>query len=502
MTARRAPADIFGANSTNGDWSTPSTWLDSAGATGVPSLGDEVFIGTPRKPVPTITGSNAHVTLADAVSVASVTIGSSGTTTGSGTLTIGSGGSLSATTLTLDAGTTGAARLVLDGGTLSVDTLQVLGAGAAVTRQAGEAISAATLVVGGGSTLETAPADSFSTSVSVRSGGTLVLGDSLALTGNASIDAATLDLNGSNIVVTGSLVLANSATLARGATQGVIQAAGFAISGSSSLTLIAGDVLTGDGRVFSGGGLDINVSLDNIASLGISGVGSSVTVNQSLTGASGATLSVDAGATLTVNAGVTVESLRVTAATLELANGVINATDVVLGGSAGPAIVLRSEGGGTLSLGNVAVTNASSLQALPGDQFGSLDVSGASVVQVTQATGATTGLWITTDSDEALSITGVSSTLMLVFDGLTAGTSLDWILKWNGDHRSVLESLISSSAIVIDNQGSGTLEVRYDSTVAATFVMMVPEPGGVWIAVSGIGLLVGFARSRRRGVPG
>lgn len=486
LTAARTRGETFGAATTSGDWFQSTTWVDAAGAAGVPAAGDAVFIGAAGFPEASAV-SGATVTLSGNATVAGVNIGTRQATTGAGTLVLDAGGLLDTATLSVDASNGGTAVLIFSGGSATIGgELSLTGAAASISRTSG-GFSAADLSIADTAAVTLSSADAISTSIAVTSGGSLGLGANRSLTGGVTVDGGTLDLEDFALTAGGSLTLADGGTVTRGAgAAGTLGAVGFSVTGTTSLTAVAGDALSGAGHVGGGGSLTANTPLAGLTSLTVTGTDSALVANAQLTGGVSAPVAVTEGGSLTINAGLTAGTLSVTSGTLELNGGALEVSSLSLGSAAIAASVSR--GGGALDAGNATIAGGTPLTILPGDLLDSLAISDGTVT-VSQAAGDASGLWIRTASDAALTV-DVLGGLVLNFDGGAAG-STDWILKWSGNRLAALGSLLDDGYVTVNRSG---YVVSYDAGQHATFVT-VPEPG--WPLCCLVGVAAAAGRLRR-----
>lgn len=485
----RASAETFGSATTSGNWTDSTTWVDASGVEGIPGTGDDVSIGAAGFPAAAaVTGTT--ITLSANATVASVNVGTRGTTSGNGTLDLAAGSLLSTATLVLDGSSGGSATLSFTGGSATVSgEFSLVGTGATLARTSG-GFSTADLVLADGAALATTTNDSVTNAIQLSNGAVLTLGKNVALAGGLAVDDATLELEGFAVSAGGSFTLAGGGVVNRGAGgAGALAADGFTISGVTTFTAQVGDSFTGAGSVSGGATFTTDTPVSSLTSLSVSGANSALVGNALLTGNTGSTVTVSDGGRVTVNAGLSAGTLSVASGTLELNGGTLAAASWTAGLTDVAATVSR--GGGMIDVGSGIVTGGTALTSLPGDAFDSLLVTDGTVT-VMQASGDATGLWIRTASDAALSI-DVLGGLALTFDTAAGGGTTDWILKWSGNRLEALASLIDDGYVSINRTG---YQVAYYANEDATFVV-IPEPWSLELALLGAAGIVFRCRSPR-----
>lgn len=486
----RADAETFGAAVTSGNWTDASAWIDASGVAGIPGTGDDVSIGAAGFPAAAaVTG--ATITLSANATVASVNVGSRGTTSGSGTLDLAAGGLLSTAALVLDGSSNGTATLTFTGGSAAVGgEFTLVGTGATLTRTSG-GFTTADLTLVDGANVTTTTSDAVTNAIQLSNGAILTLGKNVSLAGGLSVDDATLKLEDFAVSAGGSFTVAAGGVVNRGAgSAGTIAADGFTISGATTFTAQVGDSFSGVGSVSGGATFTSDTPVSGLTSLSVSGANSALVANALLTGDTGSTVTVSDGGRITVNAGLSAGTLSVTSGTLELNGGTLAAAALTAGLAGTAATVNR--GAGVIDVGSGIVTGGTALTILPGDAFDSLAVTDGTLT-VMQSSGDTTGLWIRTASDGALSI-DVPGGLALNFDA--GGGTTDWILKWNGNRLAALATLIDDGYVTVNRAG---YTLAYDGTEQATF-LLIPEPSTLELAALGAAAVVVWRwRSSRSG---
>lgn len=383
----------------------------------------------------------------------------------------------------------GNATISLAGGMLSTVDLD-LGStltGITTVQRSGGLINTTNLTLANGSTLALQLGDSIADNVTLSSGASLTLGQNLPLAASLSVDAATLNLDGFIAAVGGAITLRDGAAVNRG-NGGGIDTTAFTISGSTSFTVTANDAFSGQGSVINGGSLIVNAAIRDLASLTVTGSGSTVHFNAPVSGANGV-IDLNDAAALMIDADVAVTALRIGAGELTISSGTLSTAVLDVGTFfAGSSSVTRS--GGTVLTDSFLLANGNSFTALAGDVFGEVSLSGGSVLSVVQATGATTGLRLANSLPSALSLTE-SSVLQLTFDVGSGDDSPDWAFQWAGNHVETLETLLAQGRIVVTGSQASLAGVTYVPQLGATLIA-VPEPAT--LALLGSAIVAGLAR--------
>ena len=361
---------LYGRTTASGLWSTGSEWIDFSGSTGtVPTSVDDVVIGSTD--VPTSAVSPATVTLEGLGSAKDLLIGDLSGGLGNGTLTLTTGGFLSAATVSLESSLGGTATLNLNDQTVTLsNSLSISGTGSSVTRGSG-GITANGFFIQTNAVYASGGSDNFSGAGSVTDGGTFIANVAMP-----SLDALTVSGSGSNLT-------ANATIAGATAPFAVSSGAAFTVNADvSAYSFTAGDtVLT----LASGTLSAVDLVLGNAPSsptvinrLGGSIIATTLTIENStsLTTAAGDSISntvlVASNATLSLGQNLALfGTLTINSGTLEL-----NGNTAIAGGLElrNGASVTRSGGGG-IQTASFTVSESTTFTAQTGDTL-----SGAGMV--------------------------------------------------------------------------------------------------------------------------
>ena len=372
--------------------------------------------------------------------------------------------------------------------------------GAAVTRSTAT-VSAATLHVGGPSTVQTLAGDAFD-AVSVTAGGQFSITAPLTLStlsvsgedGSGGVSAVTTNADvtiadGGSVQVTGGGRLDVVAPLA--ATPGgfaALTVSGTASDGIASVLHVVSSVAGFDSiGVGSGASLDLdggNVSADLLAMGGASvftRTGGSYTV--------GALHLADAAAAnYLAGDSITTAVVILSGATLDIGRNLVLSDSLTLGDNAS---VMRTTA--TVTAPVVTVAGLASLALGASDSIGSLSLSGGG-----QASSSTA---LVLDGSMPLTIGEAGSLLTLsAFNGVarSAATDLRYALRLYGDQQTLLASYLRDGRIALGSSPQPAV-VIYDPSLYGnvTFIAyVVPEPSTLIFAIGSLATLP-FIRRRR-----
>lgn len=406
--------ELYGRTTASGLWSAGAEWIDLDGNTGsLPTSDDDVLIGSTGFPPSAV--SPATVIL-DGVGVArEILIGDLSGGPGNGTLSLVTGGSLSASTLSLEGGLGGTARLNLNDQAMTLASFfAISGNGASVTRGSGGitangfSVDANAVYVSGGS-------DNFSGIGSVAGGGAMVANVALrsldglsvsdagshfvanaevgnatatftvssgaSFTANADVFSysftsgdATLTL-AAGILNAADIVLGNdsAAPTVVGRLGGTLATTSLTVSNSTSLTTVIGDSISQVANITTGATLALGQNLSLLGMLSVNGGtlalnGNTVIANSleirngaSVTRAGGggiqaASFSISENSAFTAQAGDTLSGVGA------VSNGASFVADVELNDISSLAV----SGDGTSFTANQAITGAASVDAFGG----------------------------------------------------------------------------------------------------------------------------------------
>jgi len=372
--------------------------------------------------------------------------------------------------------------------------------GAAVTRSTAT-VSAATLHVGGPSTVQTLAGDAFD-AVSVTAGGQFSItapltlstlsvsgDDGLGGVSTVTTGAAVTIADGGSVQVTGGGRLDVVAPLA--VTPGgsaAISVTGAAADGTASVLHVASAV---DGfssiNIASGATLDLDGG--SVAATVLSFGGSSAFTRSGGNYTTG-TLYLDDSAAVSYNSGDSIATgvALLSGATLDLRQNLLLSDSLTLGDNAS-----MTRTNATIAAPSVTVAGLAALALGTGDSVGSLSLSGGGRVSSSTA--------LVLDGSTPLTIEDAGSLLTLsAFDGLVSSTTTDvrYALRVYGDQQALLTSYLSDGRIVLGSSPQ-TPVVLYNPGLYgnATFIAyVVPEPSTLIFAIGSLATLP-FIRRRR-----
>ncbi|OCX58181.1 hypothetical protein BFP70_19180 [Thioclava sp. SK-1] len=467
--------------------------------------GSQMVLGAGASVAAQTIASAGDITVGDAATLSANT-----TITNSGTLSFTGAGTISATALsnngTVDIDGAQTVSLFGDtdlnntaGGTLTIGTGSTLSGATTSVRNSGTATAKAQIAVHNGATLAVATLENAANGV-IDNAGTITLGTTLVNaenatlttsgTVNADIDSAG-DMTNSGTIA-GDVALTGAATLtnAAGTVQGDVVLADDSTLTNTVGAQIVGDVTVTDGAILNAGSIAGSTDLSGSATLSNSGaltgavtLSNGTRVTNIATGAIYGTTTVGAGAVLEaaggsfetvtvatggqidvsasthlsgdlINAG-TLENTSDTALTIDISDGRFTNTGTVIGGT-GNLLTITAD---TIVVDESGTITGTTL-------YGDI-VSGGTISLIADLTGA-----IIT---EAGSVTEVANTLSAASNNIT-----------NGSLFTVLEGVALNDVGVYSNAGQTTIETG--GTLAA---QTINNAAGAQISVGGDASLIG-----------
>ena len=327
----------------------------------------------------------------------------------------------------------------------------------------------------------------------MAAGASFTLQKNLTLSGNLSVDNATLNLNGRPTTV-GSFTRVGNAIINRGGAAGRILGQNLNISGGAPYVLNGTDVFTGSVSVSGGATVSNTVPVNLESGLTVSGNGSGYTVAAPLSvGVSG--FSIGAGSVLNANAAVTFSS---SFAFDSQVNGVLNANAPLTGhgnlavrdggvvnvnANVGfdsismPSSSVINLNSGTLAAGSVNVSGGGRINAQNNvDLDANLSLAAGAAVTVFQSLGDATGL--TLDGDLTLD---PAASINLSFDSLQGPGAIDFAFRWVGDHVATLAALLGTRIIATGAPKPVSIvydPAKYDDFTYIAFIPILGDLNG------------------------
>ena len=429
----------------SGIWENSAIWTGGT----VPNSSNNVYIGSTYPNSPQAT-SNATVTLSASESAGNVSVGYGSPTNGvldlganqltiSGALRIGLFG--------------GAGSVQEEGGSFTAGTVMVYTTGNSLTMGTSDVTGLIDIENGG--ILSTTATGNITGGGAVANGATLNLGANMSLSTSTGLNiestgaATTLNLNGYNLsapTLDLGYFLTSAVTLNRGSgTQGTLNLNKLYLGNGQNLTLIAGDVISGNP-----GGVNIytGATLTTAATSNIT-----TTVNM-----------VDG--TLNLGANLSIGNQTVNASngsTVNLAGNNLAASYLLLGFSGTSTVTLNRGSGtpGTLTLGNLFLGNGQNLTLIGGDTIS----NGSNGVNVENGATLTTAATSNISQNDVNITTGGTMNLTASLD-LSGSNNLN--VQDAGSVLNAQGNSITAGKIFVGSSGSAAVTVNNLGTVIAS----------------------------------